>query len=78
MVIKLKDYRVAKAFSEDSIVILKIIDLAIRSLSIYSHYKPIQSLLQELKNCKVIIEAHRNTSNKILASSRDDAGGSNE
>ena len=71
-VVKLKDWKLARTFSADSIVILHILDLASRGLSPFKHYKPVASLIQEIKNTEVILLAHKNTADKILAAGKED------
>jgi hypothetical protein len=65
--VKLKDYKLAKAFTEDSKSFLRVLDLSIRGLTPYQHYKPIASALNSLSDNKKILEAHLGTANKILS-----------
>lgn len=77
MIVNLKNYKVAKKYAEDAVNILKVVDLAMRGLQLYRHYKPVAAMLSDLKDNKVMLEAHLQTANKILAQGKSQ-GGSDE
>jgi hypothetical protein len=65
--VKLKDYKLAKAFTEDSKSFLRVLELSLRGLAPFSHYKPVASVIHSLLNNKEILEAHLTTAKKILS-----------
>lgn len=65
-VTSLKEYKISKNLVKDCKNIFKVIDLATRALTPYNKYKPVGTILTELKNNKSLLEAHLNTANKIL------------
>ena len=71
-VVKLGDYKIAKKFREDSESFLKVLDLSARGLSPFKHYKPIASVLRELKDQEAILKAHLTTAHKILAKEKNE------
>lgn len=67
MVTNLRNYRLAKEFEKDSHDFLRAIDLSIKALTHFRHYKPIANILHTLTDQRAILSAHLNTANKILA-----------
>ena len=66
MLVNLKSYRLAKEFSKDAKDIMKVLDLTEKALAHFSHYKPVKSVLSELRNQKGILSAHQAVAAKIL------------
>lgn len=66
MLVKLKDYKVARQFKQDSVEILRVLDLATKALTFYKHYVPCKKVIAEMNNQKAILNAHLNTANKLL------------
>ena len=66
MLIPLKDYKIAKKFKEDSVEIMKVIDLSLKALTFYKYYTPVKKIINELTNQKSILQAHLNTAEKVL------------
>lgn len=65
-VTKLADYRTAKKFEEDYKTIALVMDLTIKGLSNFKHYKPVIAVLHELNNQKSILDLHLKTAKKIM------------
>lgn len=71
-VVKIKDYRIAKKYSQDSIEILKVLDLTTRALSLYKYYTPVKKILASIVDEKAILMAHLNTAEKLLKKDKDE------
>jgi hypothetical protein len=66
-VIQLKSYRIAKQYSKDAEVFMRILSLTIEGLQHYSRYKPIGEIVASLKSNKQTLDAHLQSAQKILA-----------
>lgn len=62
----LKDYKKAKIVTKDLDVISHILDLSIRSLSVYNKYVPAKDCIRTLKEQKEIVDLHNKKYKKIL------------
>lgn len=65
-IVDINHYKVAKKYVEDSKIILKILDLAVRGLTPFSQYKPVKSVLNEISNSVTILNIHLKTADKII------------
>lgn len=72
MLVKLKDYKIAKKYKTDSTEILKVIDLATRALIHFKYYTPVKKILSEMNDQKAILLAHLATADKLLNQGRND------
>lgn len=74
MLVNLKSYKTAKKFSEDYVHVARVFDLTIRALQPFSKYKPVVSVLDVLRDNKAILDAHKNTADKILKQAGGNSG----
>lgn len=62
----LKDYKKANVYVTHLQAILKVIDLSIRGLTMFEVYTPVGRILTNLKNEKIVLEAHLTEQKRIL------------
>lgn len=65
-----KKYKLSKTFCKDLEIILKVVDLSIRGLSPYAIYKPVNRILNVLKEEQTILKLHYESNKKL----RDNKG----
>jgi hypothetical protein len=75
MLVNLDNYRIARKFLSDVPNILKVVGLAIQALSKYTMYKPVASMIAELRKTQAYLEAHRFKAEEVVAKSRGDENG---
>lgn len=72
MLVKLKDYKIARKYKQDSVEILKVLDLTTRALSLYKYYTPVKKILANIVDERAILMAHLNTAEKLLKKDKDE------